>query len=277
MNFIIQFVLDLINGVLGGVSGTIQPLVNLIGTTPLEFTTANTAVIDGWTGMTAAADGFLGLFVILAAMQSMYGQMVGKVSQPASQIVPKAILTVILIQLSFILGQDLIILNNELCGLVHANIQAFIQQVNGGQPFSVGQNLGLSAVLSIVFTFSLIRIIYQAVKRIIFVDVLFVLSGPAFLLSFHPATTPWFSYWARTYVATIFTQFLQFSTIALGIQFLIATKQTGPTGFLLAIALLNLAAEIPGLLSRFATSTGASAGGLGSLVRVALTGAALLA
>jgi hypothetical protein len=71
------------------------------------------------------------------------------------------------------------------------------------------------------------------------------------------------------------TQFVQFLTLALGMQFLIATKLTGPAGFLLAIALLNLTAEIPGLLSRFASTAGASVSGVGGLVRSAITAAAL--
>ena len=44
---------------------------------------------------------------------------------------------------------------------------------------------------------------------------------------------------------------------------------------LLAIAMLNLTAEIPELLSRFAASAGASVAGAGSLVRSAVTAAAL--
>jgi hypothetical protein len=154
-------------------------------------------------------------------------------------------------------------------------VQDFIRQVNGGQPFNAGQTLNLSAVLAIVFAGSLVRVALQAVKRVVFFNVLFVLSGPAFLLSFHPHTSAWFAYWGRTYVVTAFTQFVQFTTLSLGFEFLVASKQTGTTGFLLAIAMLNLTAEIPGLLSRFAASAGASVSGAGSFVRSAVTAAAL--
>jgi len=113
------------------------------------------------------------------------------------------------------------------------------------------------------------------VKRVVFFNVLFVLSGPAFLMSFLPHTSAWFAYWGRTYVVTAFTQFVQFTTLSFGMEFLIASKQTGTTGFLLAIAMLSLTAEIPGLLSRFAATAGASVSGVGSLVRSAVTAAAL--
>ena len=277
INPIAQFFVDLITNILQGVSGPIQPLIALIGTTPLQFTTANVVVIGGWNTMTAVADAFLGLIVVLGAIQMMYGQSTGTLYMPVSQFVPKLILTAILIHLSFLMGQDLLVLNNLLCGLVHANVTDFILQVNGGQPFSAGQGLQISAIFAIVFSISLLRVILQAVKRIVFFNVLFVLSGPAFLMSFLPQTAPWFSFWARTYLVAIFTQFFQFLTFSLGFQFLIASKQTGLTGFLLAIALLNLTAEIPDLLARFAASAGANSPGLGQVMRTAITIAALFA
>lgn len=277
MNPIAQFIVDLITNILQGINGPIQPLIALIGSTPLQFTTANAVVVAGWNTMTAAADAFLGLIVVVGAIQIMYGQSTGTLYIPVGQFVPRIILTALLIHLSLLMGQDLILLNNLLCGLVQANVADFIRQVNGGQPFNAGQGLGITAILAIVFSVSLLRVIFQAVKRIVFFNVLFVLSGPAFLMSFHPQTAPWFSFWARTYLVTIFTQFFQFLTFGLGFQFLLATKQTGLTGFLLAIAMLNLTAEIPALLARFSASAGASAFGIGSVVRTAITAAALLA
>jgi hypothetical protein len=275
MDPISQFIVTLLNNILGGLSGPLQPLINLTGNTPLEFSTANPIVDTSWQLMVGAADSFLGLIVIVGAIQVMYGQSTGTLYMPLGQFLSRAVLTVILIHLSFIMGQDLIILNNELCGLFHVQVQDFIRQVNGGQLFNAGQALNLTAVLAVVFSASLARVALQAVKRVVFFNVLFVLSGPAFLLSFHPLTSAWFAYWGRTYVVTAFTQFVQFTTMSLGFQFLLASKQTGTTGFLLAIAMLNLTAEIPALLSRFATSAGASAPGVGSFVRSAITAAAL--
>jgi hypothetical protein len=202
MNPIVQFFVNLLNNMLQGLSGAIQPLINLIGFTPLELSTANPIVDAGWQLMVGAADAFLGLIVIVGAIQVMYGQSTGTLYMPIGQFLSKAMLTVVLIHLSFIMGQDLIILNNELCGLFHIQIQDFIRQVNGGQPFNAGQTLSLSAVLAIVFAVSLLRVAFQAVKRVVFFNVLFVLSGPAFLLSFHPQTSAWSAYWGRTFVVT---------------------------------------------------------------------------
>jgi len=274
---ITQFFVNIANGFLQGISGPFNDLIPLLGNTPLALTTANTVVEGTWTIMTGVADAFLGLIVVIAALQMLYGQSTGTLYIPLSQFVPKLILTVVLIHLSKILGQDLILVNNALCGLVRVDVLNFIQQANGGQPFNAGQNVGLATVLAIIASLSLIRLIFQAFKRIVLFNILFVLSGPAFLLSFHPLTTPWFSYWARLFVVTIFTQFFQFLGVGLGIQMVIGSHQTGVTGIFLAIAMFTLAAEIPLLLSRFSGAQGSPTGGIGTLVRTAMTAAILFA
>lgn len=277
MNPIAQFFITLFNSILGGLSAPIQPLIDLIGNTPLGLSTANPVIDASWLAMTVVADTFLGLIVVVATIQVLYGQTTGTLYMPVGQFVSRAILTGILIHLSGIMLQDILILNNELCGVLHLQVQQFILMVNGGHPFDGGQTLNLTAVLGIVFGLSLLRVIFQAVKRVVFFDLLYVLAGPAFLMSFHPGTSAWFAYWARTMLTTAFSQFLQFLTLSLGIQFLIASKQNGPTGFLLAAAMLNLTAEIPDLLARFAASAGASVPGAGSLLRSAITAAAIFA
>jgi hypothetical protein len=257
-------------------SGPIGPLVNLISSTPLAFTTQNAIVIAGWRTMTAVADAFLGLFIMIGTIQIMYGDITGSLRMPIRQLVGKAILTAILIHLSAFIGEQLLTFNNLLCGLVEANVQDLIRGVNSGQLFNNQQTVILAAVLTVVFGISFFRVIFQAIKRVIRFNLLFVLSGPAFLTAFHPATTPVFSSWIRLYIATIFEQFLQFLTFGLGLQFLIATKQTGLTGFILAIAMLNMTAEIPALLARFGAAASQS-GGLGSLLSTAKTVAILFA
>ncbi|HEU5376925.1 MAG TPA: conjugal transfer protein TrbL family protein [Ktedonobacteraceae bacterium] len=274
---LLQWIVDRLTDALNALSGPIAPLVNLISSTPLEFTTQNAIVIAGWRTMTTVADVLLGLFIVIGAIQIMYGDTTGSLRMPVGQFVGKAILTAILIHLSALIGEQLLVLNNLLCGLVTANIQNFVQGVNNGQLFNNGQAIVLAIVMTIVFGIGLFRVIFQAIKRVILFNVLFVLSGPAFLTSFHPATAPVFSGWIRLYIVTIFEQFIQFLTLGLGLQFLIATKQNGLTGFILAIAMLNLAAEIPALLARFGAAAGGQGGGLGSLLNTAVKAAVLLA
>ncbi len=255
----------------------IQFAVTLFERTPLQFTTQNALVMAGWRTMTVVADALLGIFIVIGTIQIMYGDTTGSLRMPVGQFVGKAILTAILIHLSALLGEQLLVLNNLLCGLVGVNVVQFVQGVNGGQFFNTGQQAVLSAVLTVVFGLSFVRVVFQAIKRIVRFNMLFALSGPALLTAFHPATTPVFSAWIRLYVVTIFEQFIQFLTFGLGVQFLIATKQTGLTGFLLAIAMLNMAAEIPKLLERFGAAAGSQGGGLGSLLSTAVKAAMLFA
>ena len=266
---ITQFFVNLINGFLQGISGPFNALIPLLGNTPLPLTTTNAVVSGTWTLMTGVADVFLGLIVVIAGVQMLYGQTTGTLYIPPGQFVPKLALTVVLVNVSQLIGQDLILLNNALCGLVRVDVANFIQQTGGANP---GRVLGLTTVLVILANVSLIRIIFQAFKRIVLFDLLFVLSGPAFLLSFHPLTAPWFSFWARLFVVTVFSQFLQFLGLGLGIQLIIDSHQTGAIGIFLATAMFTLVAEIPHLLSRF---SGAQFSPGGGLLRSALTAAIL--
>jgi hypothetical protein len=272
-----QFFTDGIITMATGIVDALSPIILLIGKTPLEFTTENPVVHSAWAAMVGLTDAFLGLYVIVKLIQMMYGQATGAIHPPVGQFVAKVILTVILIHASAFLGTEIITIVNALCGLLTIDVQVFIRHVNGGKMFDPGQALGLSAVLLIIFGFGLVRFILQAAKRVIFFNVLFVLSGPAFLMSLDAQTAPWFQFWLRLYIVTALTQFFQFLTFGLGFQFLLATGQTGVTGFLLAIALLNLTTEIPQILARFSGAYPKEVPGLENLVSSAMTAATLLA
>lgn len=268
---ILQWIADRIVEALAALGGPIAPLVNMISITSLAFTTQNPVVVTAWRTMTVVADLFFGLFLVIGAIQMMYGDSTGSLRMPIGQFVGRAVLTAILIHLSAFIGEQLLILNNLLCGLVDANLQDFVRGANNGQLFNNGQTLLLTIVITIVFGIGLFRVIFQAIKRVLRFDLLFVLSGPAFLTSFHPATAPVFSSWIRLYVVTIFEQFIQYLTLGLGLQLLIATKQTGLTGFILAAAMLNMTTEIPALLTRFGAAIGAGGqGGISSLLNTAV-------
>jgi hypothetical protein len=267
---ITQFFVNIFGGLAQQISALFTVIVPLLGNTPLNLTTANNVVDSTWVVMTGVADAFLGIIILGAAIQMLYGQATGTVYLPLSQFVPKLILTAILIHMSRIIGQDLILLDNALCGLVHANILAFIQQMQGG-PLNTTQILKTSFIFTIIGTFSLVRVLFQVFKRIVLFDILFILSGPAFLMAFHPLTVPWFSYWARLFVVTAFTHFFQFLGLGLGIQLILTSNQTGIIGIFLATAMFTLVAEIPQLLSRFSGAQMAPAGGIGTLVRAAMT------
>ena len=264
-----QWLIDRIIESLQFLNTGLGPLTDLIKSTPLELTTGNQIVIAAWHIMTTVADIFLGLFIIVGVIQIMYGQSVGRLGMPIGQFVGKAILTAILIHLSAFIGQTLLVLNNLLSQLVPANVMDFIQRTNNGQLLNNQQGLLVILFLTLIFFIGIFRVIFQTVKRIIRFNVLFVLSGPAYLTSFLPGTAPVFSAWVRLFVVTIFEQFVQFLTLGLGIQFLIAIQQNGFLGIVLSATMVNLTAEIPKLLERFGAAA-SSQGGLGNLVNTAV-------
>ena len=272
----LQWVADRLHEASQGVTGQLQPLINLIMSTPLNFTTQNAIVHQAWATLVIASDVILGLLVTIAVIQSMYGEITGTLQMPVGQIVARTFLTALMINLSAFLGENLLNLNNLLCGFVVQDVQGFILHFTNGQFFNNGQLILLTIILMIVFGISLFRVIFQAVKRIIRFNVLFVLSGPAFLCSFSELTSSIFSIWLRMFVATTFEQFVQFLTFGLGFQFLLASKQTGFVGFVLAVAMLNITAEVPALFERFAASGGGK-DTMGNLVSTAIKVGILLA
>lgn len=109
---LLQWIVDRLTETLHGLSGPIAPLVNLMGSTPLAFTTQNALAIAGWRTMTTVADVLLGLFIVIGATQIMYGDTTGSLRMPVGQFVEKALLTAILIHLSALIGEQLLVLNN---------------------------------------------------------------------------------------------------------------------------------------------------------------------
>jgi hypothetical protein len=256
-----------------------QSAKNLIMTTRLDWTTGNPIIEHAWLTMTVAADTLLGLFVTIGVLQLMYGQSVGAIQMPVGQFLGKAVLTALLIHLSAFFGEMLLRINNALCSAVQGSaFQMAIQDFTNGKGFSTSQSILIDITLAILFGIGFIRVIFQVVKRIARLNLLHVFGGLAFCTSVHPSTSSIFSIWMRMYVTTIFEQFLQYLALGLGFQFVLATQQVTSTfGTLLAAAVLNLAAEIPGILSRISASPGSSGGGLGALASNALVVARLLA
>src|SRR5262249_12694134 len=137
----LQWLLDRIVETFQNLAGPIAPLLTLTSTTPLEFTTHNAIVMQGGRAMTMVSDILLGLFIVIGALQMIYGDMTGTLRMPVGQFIARVILTALLIHLSALIGEDLLLLNNLLTGMVAANVQTFVRQVNNGQLFTNAQTL----------------------------------------------------------------------------------------------------------------------------------------
>lgn len=252
-NMLINFVIHLVVLLVQGILALLQTFWLFIQVMPLGYTVNNPVVMQSWHVMTSVADALLGLFVLLGVLQILYGQATRSLEMPLPQFLGRAFLTILLIHLSAFFGETVLLLNNEIAAIVALNVGTFVHEVFGPQGPSLALSTLFGAIIALVFAVGLLRLAIQGVKRIVLFNLLFVLSGPAFLLSFHPYTQPVFSAWARRFLATSFEQSIQFLGLGLGIQFLTSTGQTGITGLVIAIAMMNLAAEIPTLVSQLVT------------------------
>ncbi len=248
----------------------IDQIAGVFTTTALPLTTSNAVVNMSWRLMVLIADSFLALFGLLGILQIVHGRYTGTPGMPIPQFLARLFMTVFLIHASGFLGTELISFNNFLCQIVTENLGQALTLFNGS-PLTATQSFVFGTFFTLAGLFAIIRVLFQNFKRIVFLNVLYILSGPAFLTAFLPQTQAWFAFWLRTYLVTIFTQFFQLLTFDLGIAMLQAAKQTGVVGFLFALATIYLAAEIPGVLARFSASIGASTGGLGDILRSGLT------
>src|SRR5437762_13419923 len=96
----LQWLIDRIVEGLQNLAGPIAPLLNLTSTTPLEFTTHNAIVMQGWRAMTMVSDILPGVFIVIGAIQMMYGYTTGTMRTPAGQFMARVNLTALLLQLS---------------------------------------------------------------------------------------------------------------------------------------------------------------------------------
>jgi hypothetical protein len=91
-------------GVGTGILGPLQPLlIQFLGNTPLALTVNNQVVMGAWGTVLALADAFFLLLLMVGAIQIMIAQSTGTLALPLDQFVPKAIVTVLLMNLSFFL------------------------------------------------------------------------------------------------------------------------------------------------------------------------------
>ncbi|RAQ95944.1 hypothetical protein [Thermogemmatispora tikiterensis] len=254
-----------------------EPLFNsMLFTTSPALTTQNETVMLIWRTLLAISDGMLGLVIIVGTIQIMQSDATGSMRMPLGQFVGRILLSTLLMHSSAFLGEQLIQINNLLCEQLPISTVSFIQTLTHGRGLDSGTFFVLWAVLTIIFGIGLLRWLFQAIARIVRLDVLFVLSGPAFLCLIHPATVMVFSAWLRLYVVTLFEQFLQLLAFTLGLQLLLSSRQTGLVGFLLAAAMVNFTASVPRLLERFGAAASGH-GALSTLVSLAFRAVVLLA
>jgi len=188
--------------------------LNILVQTPPADTYQNGVVLVFWRSLVAVADAALALIVCWAGYNSIVAHGTGGRYHEARQVIPRIALAALGINLSLLVAQTLIDLNNALCGVVSdpfAKILSLLA-LNGAN--------GVSGVAFFVLflTFGIVGLllVVQMVVRLAMLDVLIVTAPLGLVCWALPQTHAWAQLWTRAFVSTVFVQFLQVLALTLG-------------------------------------------------------------
>ena len=188
--------------------------LNILVQTPPGDTYQNGVVLAFWRSLVAAADAALALIVCWAGYNSIVAHGTGGRYHEARQVIPRVALAALGINLSLLVAQTLIDLNNALCGVVSdpfAKILSLLA-LNGAN----GASGVAFFVLFLTFGIVGLLLVVQMVVRLAMLDVLIVTAPLGLVCWALPQTHAWAQLWTRALVSTVFVQFLQVLALTLG-------------------------------------------------------------
>jgi hypothetical protein len=206
----------IVSGITSALTDLLQQALNLdiLVFTPPGDTYQNGVVLTFWRTLVAVADGALALIVCWAGYNSIVRHAVGARYHDAMQVIPRVALTGLAINLSLLLTQRLIDLNNALCGVVSDPFARIL----GLLPLN-GSNATAGVAFFILFlAFGIVGLllVVQMVVRLAMLDVLIVTAPLGLVCWVLPQTQPWAQLWTRAFISTVFVQFLQVLALTLG-------------------------------------------------------------
>ncbi len=234
---------DLLRGVVNGVSGGGN---DFIRSTPAAMTYANPTLRILWSATAGIAGAFLAALLIWSGLCITVAPMLRMTHEEALLLLPRTALGAAMLAGSLWLGSRLIDLNNAAAGLIGVVLPAW--------DATLGANPTFPDVLArLLYLVAAIVLLLQFLMRIAKLDVLLVLSPLAWLCWVAPQTRGWFSLWARQFVGTVFTQFVQLVALKLGASIIgFGGGQGTLTPLFLGMAILWFTYKIPGLMEGYA-------------------------
>lgn len=206
----------IVSGITSALTDLLKQALNLdiLVFTPPGDTYQNGVVLTFWRTLVAVADGALALIVCWAGYNSIVRHAVGARYHDAMQVIPRVALAGLAINLSLLLTQTLIDLNNALCGVVSdpfARILGLLA-LNGSSATA-----GVAFfILFLAFGIVGLLLVVQMVVRLAMLDVLIVTAPLGLVCWVLPQTQPWAQLWTRAFISTVFVQFLQVLALTLG-------------------------------------------------------------
>ncbi len=190
------------------------------------------------------------LALLLVALWSGYSVMVkeqiGAQYLDAVELLPRLVLTALLVNTSLSWAQLVIDANNALCSAIgNASLPAW-QQVG-----AVSQALA-NVMAALVYVIAALLLLLQMLMRLALLDVLLVTAPVALLCWALPQTQSWARLWSATFTGTVFVQFVQVLALKLGASLITDTTLMPVPDILLTyflgIAVVVLTLKLPGLM-----------------------------
>ena len=258
-----QWVIDALSAafawIVDGISSTITNLLqqafalDILVLTPPADTYQNTVVLAFWRTVVAIADSALAIIVCWAGYNSIVGPTVGARYHEAHQVLPRLALAALAVNLSLLMTQTMIDLNNALSAIVTTPFNNLVNLLTLN--IRSGPNAAASLALILLFlAFGVVGLflMIQMVVRLAMLDVLIVTAPLGLVCWVLPQTHAWAHLWTRAFISTVFVQFLQVLALGLGGGLLVFFPSDNPFGavmdLIIGIATLYLTLKIPAFL-----------------------------
>jgi hypothetical protein len=274
----------------------IKELIDLAGdmfatilSTPASYTYNLPGLREMWMLFSALANLLLVTFLMIGGIQVMMGRMTGRAASITPQeLISRFFMQALALNSSFFLAQTFIDIENALCSGVLAytlgvmrgqitqnagNVLVFILQFFVTSLLTDGLPLAIAGIFGILCIVMLFLLFFQAIGRLLRLNLLLMLLPLAFLFLTLEQTKEYGMLLVRMFVVTLFTQLLQVAALCLLLllfTFLIA----GPSGhglfaFFMLIGQLFAVYSIPGILTRFGIQGGSAGGVIRGAIQVA--------
>jgi TrbL/VirB6 plasmid conjugal transfer protein len=239
---------------------------NLISQTPPGLSYDSDAVRRLWLSVCAVANGGLAVVTVWSGFNLMVHPHIRAPYHGALELVPRVVLSGILVNTSLDWGHFVIDLNNALCARLGSTaIPAWNSVLQPG----AGEVLMNLIAMAIYLVMGLL-LLGQMLMRLALLDVLLVIAPLALLCWVLPQTYSWARLWFSTFFGTVFVQSIQVLVLQLGaalIQQLPTTlsslgldpgdhTRVWLVTLLLGVAVLQLARKVPRLMPGYPAGGG---------------------
>lgn len=258
-----QWVIDALSAVfawiVAGLNAAITSLLqqafalDILVQTPAADTYQNTVVLTFWRTVVGIADSALAIIICWAGYNLIVGPSSGVRYHEARQLLPRLALAALAMNLSLLATQAFIDLNNALCGLVSGPFS----QLTGLLTLDIKNGAAGVASIALILLFLAfgvvgLLLIIQMVVRLAMLDVLIVTAPLGLVCWVLPQTHAWAQLWTRSFISTVFVQFVQVLALTLGGGFIAFFPSDTAFGaimdLVIGVATLYLTLKIPGFL-----------------------------